>query len=339
MKTNSKFGFSAAKLRWSKLLVICALGSTCSTISAVELVDLGTLGGTSSWATAINEHDQVIMESSLPGDLDSHIALYTNGQLRDISEEYHLVTSGYVAWGNGINNRGSIAINDPAGRAGILDRGHLLGLGFGTYSTALAINDPGKIVGYWDGNGLPRAFSYFRGAVTLLGPSGSKAISGATAVNNYGTIVGWSAVSYIMPEQAWIYQNGVTTYLTPFDQAESVATGVNNRGDVVGSYYDGRDFHAFLYQGGTFTSIGDKSYAFAINDSGQIVGEITFDISPQETVTHAFLYQNGTITDLNNLFNQALGWELVDAFAINNRGSIVGIGYRNGSIRAYLIRR
>jgi probable HAF family extracellular repeat protein len=308
-------------------------------VFAVEFVDLGTLGGSSSWATAVNEHDQVIMESNLPGDTDSHIALYTNGQLRDISEEYHLVTSGYVAWGNAINNRGSIAINDPSGRAALLDRGQLLGLGFGTYSTALAINEPGRIVGYWDINGLPRAFSYYRGEIVLFGPTEPKAISSATAINNSGTIVGWSAVSYNIPVQAWVYQNGVTTYLAPFGYTDSVATGVNNRGDVVGSYYDGANFHAFLNQAGTFTSIGEKTYAFGINDSGEIVGEITFSTSPHETVTHAFLYENGTIIDLNDLINPHLGWELVDAFAINNRGSIVGIGYLDGNVRAYLIKR
>lgn len=338
VKANLKLGFRAAKLKWRKLFGAVLLLHTCSTVLAVEFVDLGTLGGPSSWATDVNEHDQVVMISSLPGDTDAHIALYSHGQLRDISEEYHLITSDYVAWANAINNRGEIAINDPIGRAAVLERGRVFELGLGTYSTTLAMNEPGTLVGYWHINGLPRAFSYYRGEIMLFGPTNPKAISAATAINNSGMIVGWSSVSYTLPVQGWIYQNGVTTYLAPFGYTEGVATDNNNQGDVVGSYYDGSMFHAFLYRGGTFTSIGDRTYAFAINNSGQIVGEITFNIAPHQSVTHAFLYEDGTIIDLNSLIDPALGWELVEAFAINNRGSIVGVGYLNGYVRAYLIR-
>jgi len=313
-----------------------------STVSAVEFVDLGTLGGSSSWATDVNEHDQVVMISSLPGDTDAHIALYSNGHLRDISEEYNLITSDYVAWANAINNRGEIGINDPIGSAAVLNHGRFFGLGLGTYSTTLGINGPGKVVGYLTINGLPKAFSYYRGDVMLFGPTGSEAISAAAAINNCGVIVGWSSVSYTIPVQAWIYQNGVTSYLAPFGHPESVANDINNSGDVVGSYYDGATFHGFLYRDGTFTSIGKSSYAFAINDSGQVVGEInpnSSSILAQGGVTHAFLYENGTMIDLNTLIDPTSGWELVEAFAINNRGSIVGIGYLNGNVRAYLLKQ
>jgi probable HAF family extracellular repeat protein len=339
VKANLKLTFSVTSLRWRKLFLVILLGHICSTLLAVEFVDLGTLGGSSSWATDVNESDKVIMISSLPGDTDAHIALYSHGHLRDISEEYNLVTTDYVAWANAINNRGEIAINDPIGRAAVLNHGQVLGLGIGTYSTILAINNPGKLVGYWNINGLPRAFSYYRGELVLLGPSSTKSISSATAINNSGVIVGLSSVSFAVPVQGWIYQNGVTTYLAPFGYVESTASDVNNWGDVVGSYYDGTMFHAFLYQGGTFTSIGDRTNAFAINDFDQIVGEMTFNIPPNQSVTHAFLYENGTITDLNSLIDPSLGWELVEAFAINNRGSIVGVGYLDGHVRAYLIRR
>jgi uncharacterized membrane protein len=55
-------------------------------------------------------------------------------------------------------------------------------------------------------------------------------------------------------------------------------TGINSRGQIVGYYYDGGDFHGFLYQAGEFSLInaspGNASTnAFGISDSGQIVGE------------------------------------------------------------------
>jgi len=344
VKAKFKLAFRVTSLIWTRLFLVILLGHISSTLFAVEFVDLGTLGGSSSWATDVNESDKVIMISSLPGDTDAHIALYSHGHLRDISEEYNLVTTDYVAWANAINNRGEIAINDPIGRAALLNRGHVFEIGLGTYSTILAVNEPGKMVGYWNINGLPRAFSYYRGEVTLFGPTGPQAISGASAVNNSGVIVGWSSVSFTIPVQGWVYQNGVTTLLSPFGHPECVAKDVNTWGDVVGSYYDGTAFHGFLYENGTFTSIGTGTNAFAINDSGQIVGEMTFQVPTVAAldggpITHAFLYENGTITDLNSLIDPSLGWELVEAFAINNRGSIVGVGYLDGNVRAYLIRQ
>src|SRR5262249_17701950 len=53
--------------------------------------------------------------------------------------------------------------------------------------------------------------------------------------------------------------------------------GINNRGDVVGSYQNPENFfHGFVYQGGQFTSIDGPGAAFTqikgINDSGDIVG-------------------------------------------------------------------
>lgn len=105
------------------------------------------------------------------------------------------------------------------------------------------------------------------------------------------------------------------------------ATGLNDRGEVVGYGYADRtsNLHTFLYDQdglhdlGTFG--GRDAIARGINDSGQIVG---FVMPSDGSAGHAFLYQNGSATDLNSLIDPKLGMTLFDADAINNKGQIVG---------------
>ena len=46
--------------------------------------DLGTLGGSSSWASAINDSGQVIGSSYLAGDQNRHAFLYKDGKMTDL---------------------------------------------------------------------------------------------------------------------------------------------------------------------------------------------------------------------------------------------------------------
>ena len=76
--------------------------------------------------------------------------------------------------------------------------------------------------------------------------------------------------------------------------------GINNSGEIVGSYEDvNRNEHGFLYAGGNFTSIdvlgSPGTYPGGINDSGEIVGyyeDVNFD-------DHGFLYAGGKFTSMD----------------------------------------
>jgi probable HAF family extracellular repeat protein len=79
--------------------------------------------------------------------------------------------------------------------------------------------------------------------------------------------------------------------------------------------------HAFLWESGKMTDLGSlggiKSWAVAINEEDQIVGEsLTRRLNPDR---HAFLWQTGKMTDLSTL-----GGRDSDAVSINNSGQIVG---------------
>ena len=350
-RTHSRLELGAGRKKGWKLPLLFMLGLVCSTVSAaVKITDLGTLGGQWSMALDINDNDQVICASSLIGDQEVHICLYENGRFVDISNLYGLgPLANYAPWGNAINSRGQIAANISNGHAVILSRGQVVDLGLGgDYSTSLDINDFGQAVGYYSSDGLRRAFSYNHGTVTLLGSNGPQAVSFAAGVNNSGVVVGCAADSYTIPNHAFIYSNGVTTNLTPFGNSESYARGINNIGQVVGEYYDVKRsaFHAFIYNEGVFTDIGDAesplTVAYGINDSGQIVGTTLVlrenscrDCNDYEP--HAFFYENGALIDLNTLLPSNSEWKLLEAYAINNKGKIVGYGLIHGQRHAFLL--
>lgn len=105
--------------------------------------------------------------------------------------------------------------------------------------------------------------------------------------------------------------------------AASVARDINDNGQIVGYSQSSivyGDIHAFLYSNGTMTDLGtlggQDSYAYGINNSGQIVG----NSATTNYSTHAFLYSEGKMIDLGTLSEGDFSY----AYSINNSGQIVG---------------
>jgi probable HAF family extracellular repeat protein len=78
---------------------------------------------------------------------------------------------------------------------------------------------------------------------------------------------------------------------------------------------------------------GGSSYAYGVNDSGEVVGYSWLADGEQ----HAFLYDDGKMLDLNSLIPANSGWELLDAYGINDAGQITGEGLYNGQLSAFLL--
>src|SRR6185503_13442543 len=73
------------KIRMMSVLVILALISNISpAYAAYTLTDLGTLGGSSSQAVAINEAGQIIGQSYLAGDAEQHAFVWQGGVMTDL---------------------------------------------------------------------------------------------------------------------------------------------------------------------------------------------------------------------------------------------------------------
>lgn len=121
----------------------------------------------------------------------------------------------------------------------------------------------------------------------------------------------------------------------------SIATDINNLGQVVGSAYGMSltPFYAFIWENGTMTNLGAlpnytaSSSASSINDLGQVVG-ISYDRTPnlRGSTNHAFLWSaSDGMTDLGTLGGRS-SW----ANGINNLGQVVGKSIDvQGSLRAY----
>jgi probable HAF family extracellular repeat protein len=188
-------------------------------------------------------------------------------------------------------------------------------------SQANAINAGGQVVGSstaGDGT-IEHPVLFSNGSLTDLNPSGGD--SQAFGINGEGEIVGKAGT-------AFLYAGGSLLNLGTLPGGNtSIAYSINANGQIAGDSSvvpDASVTHAFLYQQGDMLDLGtlggSQSNAFAINDSGQVVG-LAYTASQ---IPHAFLYSpGGTMTDIGQVFNGAAS----SARAINGEGQVAGYGF------------
>lgn len=202
----------------------------------------------------------------------------------------------------------------------------------GENSVGNAINDPGMVVGSSEfGSGDARhAFAYWHGTMTDLGTLGGL-YSSANAVNNQGVIVGESAISLdpLPDTHPFKYKNGVMIDLGSLGGTFAAALAINEREQVAGhaTLADG-SFHLFLHEDGVMKDLGSLGgyyvAPFDINNRGTIVGIA----EPAGSSIVAFMFAQGEFLTIDALIDPALGWNIIFARSINDRGQIVGYGCR-----------
>ena len=149
-------------------------------------------------------------------------------------------------------------------------------------------------------------------------------------INNDGHIVGLYNDAETVPHN-FVY-NGIdfTTIQVPgTDLDQTIVHGINDLGQIVGSYWNNSKKYGFIYDGSTYTtvevpgSLGTEIYG--INNDGHIVGLY----NDAETVPHSFVY-NGI--DFTTIQLSSDGLDQTMVHGINDLGQIVG-NYRNNSRR------
>ena len=319
--TTARSAARVSARRSLRLLALLALPAMAHAQTRYTITNLGSLGGSTTQANAINAAGAVVGFDATSAQV-SRPFLYSGGVMSALPT---LNSQGNQA--TGINAAGVVVgINtifpNADFRGFIVANGVLTDLGVNT--TAVGINDAGSVAG----NAFPRAFIRSpAGVVTLFGPAtGTSTI--ATAINASGVVAGYTDG---LNRRAFTYANGVVTDLGALPGGtNSYAFGINAAGVVVGQSNEStnRQLHAVIYSGGTVLDIDPTgagvfgSSATGINSAGVVVG--------QNSAGRAFVYTAATgIVDLNTVVTNlaASGFDrLISATAINDAGQIVGFG-------------
>jgi probable HAF family extracellular repeat protein len=294
------------------------------------VTDLGTLGGSLSVGSDINQVGQVTGTSDIACQdcALSHAFLYYNGYLQDLgtlpggSYSAGLGISGKVRRNRrerrakvlvtGYSNLEACLFNNcSANHAFLFEHGNMLDLGTlpgGSNSEGFAVNRKGEVTGWADNGNNQHAFLYSHGNMQDLGTLPGGIASFGTGIND-GQHNG--------RENKW---------WEPKDSEDTAqVTGYS-------STADGSE-HAFLYSNGVMQDLGtlpggNSSAGYAINRHGEITG---YSAVPGGNF-HAILYRNGEMQDLGTL----PGTSESSGNGINRFGQVVGDSFSFPEFHAFL---
>ena len=215
--------------------------------------------------------------------------------------------------------------------------------------TPTSINNNGTIVGETSSGG----FIDQNGVITALNAPTP------TGINDFGEIVGDAVPFQPGIGQSFIDINGqIQTLIAPGANMDgalgfTAAFGVNNSGEVVGTFQNGPQLpnggsnrQGFLYSGGAFTILNvpaatEGTIAIGINNFGQVVGDYPVQLASGSTELEGFLYSGGTyrtfplpcadgevrgINDLDEIVGSCVGSQ---AFILSPDGSATFLGFPN----------
>lgn len=314
---------------------------TAGDVGTYWIANLGTLGGLTSTATAVNASGQVVGYSETAAG-ETHAFLFSGGAMADLG-----TLGGAYSVATGINVLGQVVGYSQTAsgefRAFVYANGtmqQLPTLG-GTDGLAYAINDSGVVVGESQtAAGDFHAFSYSAGSINDLGVLAGGTYSAANAINASGQIAGYAQGADGF-DHAFLYAGGVMTNLgaLPGDAA-SVGMSINDGGIVAGYSFSATGAtHAFLYDGqmrdlGVLSQSSNFSRALSINNDGEVVGHSVTDLSE----SHGFVFDgtNGLL-DLNGLIPAGSGVIFNTANGINAAKQIAGAGDAGGQTLAFLL--
>jgi probable HAF family extracellular repeat protein len=334
-------------------------------VPAFTYFDLGTLGGLTSAAHAINNAGQIVGDS-LTADGNLHATLWNVAADGSVTKIDLGTLGGTTSSANAINIHGQVTgystLADGTNRAflwhddngnGISDPGEMKSLGTlpgGTDSQADALNDNGFVTGFSHLNSAVFHAFLWNGSTMIDLGAVYPPTSVGFSINNANTVVGYTSTSQT-PIHAAISTNGQPFQELPNSTfvggAGSTATSINDSGVIVGKAKIGSvagPHHTFLYVNGVMTDLGlipsdgaggRSSYPTHVNNAGDIVGTSDYTGGAK----HGYLYHAGTMFDLNSLATLPAGWFIDSATWVSDKGQIVGGAMdSSGNEHAFLLR-
>ena len=210
-------------------------------------------------------------------------------------------------------------------------------------SWAYGVNNSGVIVGqYFDDNSVGHGFALDRGRWTTIDePDGNYTV--CWGINSSGAIVGeYTATSG--SNHGFLYDNGKYTEIG--GGAQSGAFGINDKGEIVGSYLT----DAFVWDGQNYTELkvpgAQITEGLRINNQGVIA---LMALNPGQPA-RSYLYQRGKYTevkvpgatqtylyDINNLGDLILTWDDQQGIhgALRYKGQFYKFDYTRNYTYAY----
>jgi probable HAF family extracellular repeat protein len=261
----------------------------------ITIVELGTLGGSSSAANAVNDEGRIVGSSEAPGG-GTHGFLWADGVMTDLGTLAGM--TGSVAYD--INEGGQIvgvSYDVGASRAFVWSAGVMQELplppGY-CCSQALAISDDGLVAGSVSvAGGHPHVAIWRDGVPIDLQPSGTRE-GYAWDVNNAGQVVGTLYSDFGSGVRqgsfTWTEDSGLQLLDGTADGGEALA--INDAAQIVGHVSS----VAYLRENGVREPLGtlggSYSVALGINDASpvQIVGSSNGSKPRRGSSNHAFIW-------------------------------------------------
>jgi probable HAF family extracellular repeat protein len=292
--------------------------------------DLGTLGGSQSYAFGINASGEVVGASNLSGDIVTHAIKWTqvNGM-----QDLGTLSSYDSSIALGVNTSGQVAgyaydSSDTQNCHAVLwgADGSVQDLGTlgGSVGVATGVNDSGVVSGYSDAaQGSPLFAFVWRASTGMQKLSSNYSITNAIGSSS---VVGYYVNKALGQHAAmWGIWNGVQKDLGTLGGSYSVAFGLNVHNTVVGSSEvtrGGGDVHGFVWTKSTGMRDlgklpgGSYSAANAVNSHGMITGVANLSSGDQHAVVWS---ASGKIMDIGTLGG-------VNAYStgINAAGQVAG---------------
>lgn len=279
-------------LGFSTLLAVVAMPSAQAEVR-YRIQNLGVLqaGDSSSFARAINNDGWVVGYTANSTGTNYTAFLYSHGQMKSL---------------------------------GLLDGARA--------EMAYDINDRGQVVGNVI-NATTRArypFLYESGHMSNPVAGLDTGPGGAYSINEQGQLTG------SVGGRGFFHDGTQGRFIPLGDTTLSSGVSINDHGTVLGYAQYANDYYAFTYDGTTVTRLpalpggGNGFEPFAINNSGQIVGQEFFEGVGYKS----YLRSGTTVTPIGSLGDGDTG-----AYGINDQGVVVGASRSSsGEFHAYVFR-